>query len=294
MWDSREDEALPHGFVPPLSIVDYLESDSRVRVRVRTPAFLRADHTKTTIIDDETCFLGGMNIGREYRFDWHDLMVEVNGPVVQHIREQFLAAWVLAGWSGDFGYFFWSIFHRRPKDRDAGPDHIPIRVLRTRASSSEIYNAQLAAIRAARQRIVIENAYFADDEILTELIAARQRGVDVRVILPIEGNHGIMNANNLVMTNVMTRYGIRVFLYPGMSHVKAAIYDGWACLGSANFDRLSLRRNQELNIAFSDPDSVQALWEAIFEPDLARSHEVTELFDTSWSDHLNGILAGML
>lgn len=265
-----------------------------MRVRVRTPAFLRADHTKTTIIDDETCFLGGMNIGREYRFDWHDLMVEVNGPVVQHIREQFLAAWVLAGWSGDFGYFFWRIFHRSPKERDGGPDHIPIRVLRTRASSSEIYNAQLAAIRAARQRIVIENAYFADDEILTELIAARQRGVDVRVILPVEGNHGIMNANNLVMTNVMTRYGIRVFLYPGMSHVKAAIYDGWACLGSANFDRLSLRRNQELNIAFSDPDAVQALWEAIFEPDLARSHEVTEPFDTSWSDHLNGILAGML
>ena len=37
------------------------------------------------------------------------------------------------------------------------------------------------------------------------------------------------------------RNGVRVYAYPGMTHVKAAIYDGWACVGSANFDKMSLR-----------------------------------------------------
>ena len=32
------------------------------------------------VIDNRVAFLGGMNIGREYRYDWHDLMVEVKGP----------------------------------------------------------------------------------------------------------------------------------------------------------------------------------------------------------------------
>jgi len=37
-----------------------------------------------------------------------------------------------------------------------------------------------------------------------------------------------------------------VWLYPGMSHVKAAVFDGWACLGSANWDKLSFLRQQGL------------------------------------------------
>ena len=40
---------------------------------------------------------------------------------------------------------------------------------------------------------------------------------------------------------IMIKNGIRVYHYPRISHIKAAIYDGWACLGSANFDALSLR-----------------------------------------------------
>ena len=50
-----------------------------------------------------------------------------------------------------------------------------------------------------------------------------------------------------------------------MTHVKAAIYDGWACLGSANFTKMSLRVGQELDIAFSDPATVQRLKQDLFE-----------------------------
>ena len=288
------DPSFPAGFVPPLSIVDTLEDDSDVRVRVRTRAFLVADHTKTILVDGQRGFLGGMNIGREYRYEWHDLMAEVEGPIVTEMQRHHDDAWAHAGWAGDLGYLFHKIFGRSPPEAETPEGAFPIRVLRTRSDASEIYRAQLAAIQAAKKRIVIENAYFSDDEIVTELVAARLRGVDVRVILPVRGNHGIMNASNLVTTNVLLQHGIRVYLYPGMTHVKAAVYDGWACLGSANFDRLSLRRNQELNIAFSDPGAVAEVMAEVLGPDLEASLEVTEPVGTNWADHLKGFLAGAL
>jgi cardiolipin synthase len=59
-----------------------------------------------------------------------------------------------------------------------------------------------------------------------------------------------------------------------MSHVKAAIYDGWLCVGSANFDKLSLKINKELNMATSDPATVDALLRQVFFPDMMVSREI--------------------
>ena len=82
-----------------------------------------------------------------------------------------------------------------------------------------------------------------------------------------------------------------MFLYPGMSHIKAAIFDGWACLGSANWDKLSFRVNKELNIATSHPETVREMRQRLFEEDMSRSVELTEPFPARWSDHLVEILA---
>jgi len=129
---------------------------------------------------------------------------------------------------------------------------------------------------------------------LYELAKARRRGVDVRIILPLVGNHGPVNKSNVLAVNAMLEHGIRVFLYPGMSHVKAAIFDGWACVGSANWDKLSFRTNKELNIATSHPEYVQDLMDRIFIPDFAQSVEITEPFPERWSDHLMEIVADYL
>jgi phosphatidylserine/phosphatidylglycerophosphate/cardiolipin synthase-like enzyme len=55
-------------------------------------------------------------------------------------------------------------------------------------------------------------------------------------------------------------------------------------VGTANFDKLSLHVNQELNIGFSDPATVERLRQELFEKDFARSHEITEPGATSWFD----------
>jgi phosphatidylserine/phosphatidylglycerophosphate/cardiolipin synthase-like enzyme len=92
----------------------------------------------------------------------------------------------------------------------------------------------------------------------------------------------------------MLRNGIRVYIYPGMSHLKAAIYDGWACLGSANMDNLSLRMNREMNLATSHPPAVDELFARVFAPDMDRAVELTEPLPSNWSDYLAELLADSL
>lgn len=284
----------PPGFDPPSSIESFLEEDSRVRARVTSNPWFTADHTKRIIVDDELAFIGGMNIGREYRSEWHDLMVRIEGPLVKRINNDFKLAWAHAGVAGDLAYG-WRKLKPLPNPKGAaGEDWIKVRPLYTTTGDAEIFRTQIAAIERAQQRIYVQNAYIADDAILRGLIEARHRGVDVRVIFPTRADSGIMHASNVVTANALLANGVRVYLYPGMTHVKAALYDGWACLGTANFDKISLFVNQEVNLGFSDPDTVELLNQRLFQADFAISNEVTEPVDVGWSDYLWEFLANQL
>jgi cardiolipin synthase len=287
-----DDESQPDDYEAPASVREFLENDSEIDVRQsKNPWLVAGDHVKTTIIDGEVAYAGGMNIGREYRYVWHDLMMELRGPVVGVLSDEFDRAWAHAGPMGDAGYVFSRMM---PDNETADSSGYPMRVLHTRPGNAEIFRAQRAAIRNAKSYIFIQNAYFTDDAMLYELAKARRRGVDVRVILPLVGNHGPINKSNVLAANAMLEHGIRVFVYPGMSHVKAAVYDGWACLGSANWDKLSFRTNKELNIATSHPEYVQGLIDRVFTPDFEKSVELTEPFPERWSDHLLEIVADYL
>jgi len=287
-----DDESMPADYSAPQSVRESLESGSDIRVRQsKNPWLVAGDHVKTTIVDNRIAFAGGMNIGREYRYVWHDLMMELHGPVVDVLEEEFERAWAHAGPFGDAGLVLSTL---QPRDNNSEDIGYPVRVLHTRPGDAEIFRAQRAAIRNAKKYIYIQNAYFTDDAMLYELAKARRRGVDVRVILPLVGNHGPINQSNVLAANAMLEHGIRVFVYPGMSHIKAAIYDGWACMGSANWDKLSFRTNKELNIATSHAPYVDALLEQVFAPDFAMSPELTEPFPVRWSDHLMEVVADYL
>jgi cardiolipin synthase len=276
-------ESLPADHKHPISMRAYIERDSNVRLRHMTNPWFTGDHTKTTIIDGKTAFVGGMNIGREYRYEWHDMMMEVTGPVVDQLQFESDKAWARGGLLGDFAN---AVRFLRGKHERADREGYPVRILQTRNFNSQIHKAQIAAIQHAKRRILIENAYFSDDRIIFELAKARRRGVDVRVIIPARGNHGPLNASNKVTINTLLKHGIRVYAYPGMSHIKAALYDGWLCVGSANFDKLSLKVNKELNLATSDPETVSALLQKVFVPDLLASREITRPLVVSPADRL--------
>jgi len=84
---------------------------------------------------------------------------------------------------------------------------------------------------------------------------------------------------NLKIANYFIENGIEVYLYPKMTHVKAAVYDNWVCLGSANFNKLSMFNNREINIAFSDEKTVNELIETLFLKDFEVSDKYEEEVD---------------
>lgn len=288
------------GHRAPSSIVQYLRQGTNIQVRPMGMPVLVATHTKMIIIDGKKAWLGGMNIGREYRSDWHDMMVKVQGPLVGWMERSFVRAWAHHGWGGDLAEF--AAQFRTGRRASAGipvpGGAIPVRPLQGSALHSDIKDSQFAALRQARQSIWIQNAYLSDSRFISELVKARYRGVDVRVVVPEENDSPLMRANVRALIPQLVSRGIRVWLLPEMSHVKAAIYDGWACVGSANYDRISLRVNHEFNVGYSDPAAVAALRGDLFLKDMARGREVQSVPDGSFAsklgDHFLQVLTGQL
>jgi len=106
------------------------------------------------------------------------------------------------------------------------------------------------------------------------------------VILPCVNDFKAGGRGNLVVANYLLEHGVRVFFYPGMTHVKALQVDGWSCLGSGNLNHLSLRLNHEQNVATSDPAFAARLKHDLFESDFARSYELTAPLSVDWIDFL--------
>lgn len=281
----------PANHEPPGDMVRYLKKDSSVKARRVGNPWLTGDHVKLSIVDRERAFVGGMNYGAEYRYHWHDLMVEVQGPIVWRLQKEFDKAWAHAGPGGDFAYLIRALRLPTVSAELSAEYPVPLRVLQTRTGKREILRAHLAAIDYAQRYIYIATPYFSEPAVINKLISARARGVDVRVILPEQGNHGIMNSVNVFTANQLLEGGVRIYMYPGMSHLKAAVFDGWASFGSANFDRLSMKVNQELNLATSHPETVKQLLEQVFEPHILTSQELLEPLPWDWSDTMAGALA---
>jgi len=280
---------LPEGFTPPRSMPKYLRRDSRVHVRAFLNPWLSSDHAKVFLIDRRFAYLGGMNIGREYRYEWHDMMVELEGPIVSALERDFRRAWAHASVLGDLAYAGSAVsgpLRPEPRWRDTGRCYIELRRLYTQTGALQIRRAVLEGIRHAERLVYLENPYLYENAVAAALVEARRRGVDVRVVLPLGTDNPGGNSSNYVTANYLMENGVRVYLYPGMTHVKALIIDGWACLGSANFNHLSLRLNQEVNVATSDAATVEKLRSELFEVDFEKSHELREPIPVGWTDRV--------
>jgi phosphatidylserine/phosphatidylglycerophosphate/cardiolipin synthase-like enzyme len=278
---------LPENFVPPSSIVWYLRHNSRVEVRPFLNPWFTSDHSKVFLVDGARAWLGGMNIGREYRHEWHDLMVEIEGPVVGSLEGEFRRDWAHAGIFGDAAYL--SALVTTPKRSEAAPltNHwMKVRLLPTRTAWKPFSAAVQGAIHKSRGYIYVENPYLFDKRVIVALVQARNRGVDVRVVLPRANDFDTGRRSNLVTANYLLQHGVRVYFYPGMTHVKALLADGWACLGSANLNHLSLRFCHEDNIATSDPAFAERLKTDLFEEDFSRSFEMKSPISVDWVDFM--------
>ena len=213
-------------------------------------------------------------------------MVEVSGPVVNSLETEFKREWAHAGSWGDVGYA--ATFLTGPQKPVApGPGQtMKVRLLPTKTFWKPFASAVLGAIRHSHSYIYVENPYLFDKRVVLALVKARSRGVDVRVVLPCFNDFKAGGRGNIVIANYFIEHGVRVYFYPTMTHVKALLVDGWACLGSANLNHLSLRVNHEQNIATSDPRFAATLEQDVFDQDFARSYELKEPVSVDWVDFL--------
>src|SRR3569833_2786491 len=72
--------------------------------------------------------------------------------------------------------------------------------------------------------------------------------------------------------------GVEVFEYEGrMAHEKVAVFDSrWSTFGSSNLDARSLRYNDELNLAVTDPGVARYIEANLFQKDLTNSKRILQ------------------
>ena len=124
--------------------------------------------------------------------------------------------------------------------------------------------------------VYLQNSYLTSELLLNELIRARKRGIEVHLIYPRANDSKILDVSNQRFAATLLEHGGQAYLYPGFSHVKAVMVDDWVCLGSANLDGLSMRINGELNIAFSDPKTVDEIHRRLFLKDIEISKRLQQ------------------
>jgi len=246
------------------------------------------NHSKLFLVDGQRAWIGGMNLGREYVHEWHDLMIEIEGPVVGSLERQFDREWAHAGPWGDIGYLA-AVLKPGAGENEGVSSRNWSKVRRLPTSKGlrkPFKTAALTSLDQARSHIYIENGYLFDHGVVASLIRARKRGVDVRVILPRINNFTVGIRSNLAIAERLRKNGVRVYFWPGMTHAKALLVDGWSCMGSANLNQWNLRLSEEENIATSDPAFAAHLKSKVFEPDFARSYELKEPIRLNAADHV--------
>jgi len=210
---------------------------------------------------------------------------------VASYQRQFNEKWAQVGPWGDLGLAAEIISGKRPAtDHEPNTNLIELRRLYTKNFSRRIRFAELAAINRASSYVFAENPYLYSTEFINALVRARRRGVDVRYILPSENDLIAGRKSNLVTANYLRQQGVRVYFFPGMTHIKALLVDGWACFGSANFDVMSLRLNREDDLATSNPAFAAKLKHDLFEADFKRAMEVKEELPEERGDNLADLL----
>ena len=260
-------------------VVCWLSKQPNVEVvRTRNPV-ARFDHRKLVVADGRLAWSGGRNFTRPSFFEYHDVSYTLTGPLTGEMADLFENFWKLQGGTPAAGPL--------PAPPPLECANATARLLRTRPIRRQLAEVLYRAVDQARHHVYAENPYFSDPRLLTKLALARQRGADVRVVMTILGDSESLNRSNKVTANRLLRAGVRVYLYPGMTHVKATTVDGlWAYLGTGNFDALSLRHNRELGLAVTAGPVVDALEERLFQADFRPEWELTEPLPLGFADYL--------
>src|SRR5579872_1250002 len=210
------------------------------------------DHRKILVVDDRAGFTGGLNIANDYAsvedggVGWHDMHCRVTGGIVLDLARMFRRTWLRCGGTP---------YPAPPAAGDAPGARRDtfLRLLDNtqRRQRTIVRRAYLHVIKHARERVLIQNAYFLPDRGLRRaLTKAAARGIDVRVMVPGRSDVKLAQWAAQYVLRRLARRGVRIFLWRGvMMHAKTATVDGvWSTIGSYNFDAQSRFNNLEVTV----------------------------------------------
>jgi cardiolipin synthase len=132
------------------------------------------------------------------------------------------------------------------------------------------------AISAAKERIWITSPYFIPDEALrTALKTAAVSGVEVKVLIPDQGDSRIVQLASLSYVEELMLAGVEFYQYTkGFVHAKIIIIDDLlGSVGTANMDMRSFFYNFEMIALLFDENSVSELI-TDFKQDLEHSKRI--------------------
>ncbi len=231
------------------------------------------DHRKILVVDEVVGFVGGYNIGTAYATEWRDTHVRITGPGVWDLKRAFADFWNLNR-RRRFGA------SERPLLLETASTWEPqIRFHRNvpRLTVFPIRGMYLEAIDRSSRNVWMTCAYFIpDQDFVNAMKRAAERGVDVRLLLPLKSNHIVADWISRGYFAQLLHSGVRIMRFrDAMVHAKTATIDGsWSTVGTANVDRLSLQGNYEINVEIIDASMAQTL-EEIFLIDESNCLELT-------------------
>ncbi|MES2475184.1 MAG: phospholipase D-like domain-containing protein [Verrucomicrobiota bacterium] len=256
-------------------------------------------HRKLLVIDGKVGFTGGVGIADPWQGNansgdhWRDTHYRVEGPAVAQIQAAFLDNWMKTHATVLHGSDYF------PKLEAVGNQRCQMFKSSPMEGSESARLMYLLSITAAEKSLLVGNAYFVPDDLVTEtLIQAAQRGVAVEVLLP-----GTYQDSDLVRHasrhrwGRLLRHGVRIYEYePTMFHRKVMIIDSaWVSVGSANFDNRSFRLNDEANLNVFDREFAEKEAE-VFQRDKALAREVTydEWLRRPWLERASDAAAALV
>ena len=208
----------------------------------KIPLMNLRNHRKILIVDGHTAFTGSLNIGRVNNLETH---FQIEGPLVKQLIETFESDWVFAGGDKLSGQFV-------PSSK-VGSGMVTMRGVR----SGPIYERErlrwiiLGAMGCAKKDIRIVTPYFIPDRgLLSGLVLAALRGVQVEIFLPKKSNYPFVDWASHRQIGELTRAGCHIYHRSDVfDHSKLMTVDGqWALIGSSNWDARSLRLNFEFDV----------------------------------------------
>lgn len=265
-WGSPD---LPLSFTQPLL-------DAGVKLRSFEPAqrlfgarinMLRRMHRKLVVVDGQRAFVGGINYSIDH-LDGHgprgmqDYAVEIQGPLVEQIQTFCRASLDEPQPARGLWLSRWRAMRNKDADQyDSGAaaadDGVRAAFVTrdNRSHRTDIERHYRAALRNARERVLIANAYFFPGYgLLRDLRGAARRGVRVDLIMQDETDMPLAQRASRLLYGHLMRAGVCIYEYRERPlHAKIAVVDDrWATVGSSNLDPTSLSLNLEANVFVRD------------------------------------------